>query len=126
MSKGNLDVVDVTSLEPPYTSVEEFDYANIAKEIETDEADIIWIALGAPEQEYFTSRLESRLKRRVTIAIGAAFKSYSNVEARRASKWVIKWHLGFVYKIFREPKRQSERYGMILFTPPKLLLRGTE
>ena len=85
-------------------SVEEFDYANIAKEIETDEADIIWIALGAPKQEYFMDRLKPHLKRGVMIAVGAVFKFYSGVEARRAPKWIIKWHLEFVYRIFREPR----------------------
>ena len=74
----------MTFLELPYMSVEEFDYANIAKEIETDEADIIWIALGAPKQEYFMDRLKPHLKRGVMIAVGAVFKFYSGVEARRA------------------------------------------
>jgi len=107
-------------------SVEEFDYANIAKEIETDEADIIWIALGAPKQEYFMDRLKPHLKRGVMIAVGAVFKFYSGVEARRAPKWIIKWHLEFVYRIFREPKKQLKRCGMILFTLPELLLREIE
>ena len=90
----------MTFLELPYMSVEEFDYANIAKEIETDEADIIWIALGAPKQEYFMDRLKPHLKRGVMIAV--------------------------VYRIFREPKKQLKRCGMILFTLPELLLREIE
>ena len=73
LSKENPDVADMTFLELPYMSVEEFDYANIAKEIETDEADIIWIALGAPKQEYFMDRLKPHLKRGVMIAVGGCF-----------------------------------------------------
>ena len=104
LSKENPDVADMTFLELPYMSVEEFDYANIAKEIETDEADIIWIALGAPKQEYFMDRLKPHLKRGVMIAVGAVFKFYSGVE----------------------PKKQLKRCGMILFTLPELLLREIE
>ena len=65
LSKENPDVADMTFLE--------IVYANIAKEIETDEADIIWIALGAPKQEYFMDRLKPHLKRGVMIAVGAVF-----------------------------------------------------
>ena len=49
-------------------------------------------------------RLKPHLKRGVMIAVGAVFKFYSGVEARRAPKWIIKWHLEFVYRIFREPR----------------------
>ena len=71
-------------------------------------------------------RLKPHLKRGVMIAVGAVFKFYSGVEARRAPKWIIKWHLEFVYRIFREPKKQLKRCGMILFTLPELLLREIE
>lgn len=41
----------MTFLELPFRKVEEFDYEGIAKTIEADGADIIWVALGAPKQE---------------------------------------------------------------------------
>ena len=69
-------------------------------------------------------RLKPHLKRGVMIAVGAVFKFYSGVEARRAPKWIIKWHLEFVYRIFREPKKQLKRCGMILFDSARIATKG--
>ena len=54
----------------PFLLVEEFDYPSIAKMIEDDEADIIWISLGAPKQDYFMMRLKPFLKHGVMIGVG--------------------------------------------------------
>lgn len=91
-------------IELPYKAVEDFDYEGIAKEIEADGADIIWIALGAPKQEIFMSRLKPFLKHGVMIAVGAAFKFYSGTDEKRAPKWMLKSHMEFVYRIFCDPK----------------------
>ena len=44
--KENPEVENMQFIELPYRSVDEFDYKSIAKMIEDDGADIIWIALG--------------------------------------------------------------------------------
>ena len=46
----NPDVADMMFYELPFCTVEEFDYPAIARMIEQDGADIIWVALGAPKQ----------------------------------------------------------------------------
>ena len=117
----NPDVAEMQFVELPFRAVEDFDYEGIAREIEADGADIIWIALGAPKQEYFMSRLKPHLKRGVMIAVGAAFKFYSGVDARRAPAWMVRHHLEFVYRIFSEPKKQIGRCSMIVLTLPMLL-----
>lgn len=120
--KENPNVVDMQFIELPYEDVNDFAYESIAEEIEKDGADIIWIALGAPKQEIFMSKLKPFLKRGVMIAVGAAFKFYSGTDIKRAPQWMIKCHLEFVYRIFKEPKKQLKRCSMILLTLPKLLL----
>lgn len=119
--KENPDVVDMKFLELPYRMVNEFDYESIAKEIEEDGADIVWIALGAPKQEYFMNRLKPFLKKGVMIAVGAVFKFYSGMGTKRAPQWMVKRHLEFLYRIFMEPQKQLKRCGMILFMLPKML-----
>ncbi len=121
--KENPDVADMTFLELPYRVVKDFDYEGIAKKIEADGADIIWIALGAPKQEIFMSFLKPHLKRGVMIAVGAAFKFYSGMDVQRAPQWMIRWHLEFVHRIFKEPKKQLKRCGTILLTLPKLFVK---
>lgn len=125
LKKENPDVAGMQFVELPYKDVEDFDYEGIAKEIEADGADIIWIALGAPKQEVFMSLLKPHLKRGVMIAVGAAFKFYSGTDTKRAPQWMIKCHLEFVHRIFKEPKKQLKRCSMILLTLPKLLVEET-
>lgn len=118
----NPDVANMQFIELPFRKVEDFDYKGIAKVIEEDKAEIIWVALGAPKQEIFMSKLKPYLKRGVMIAVGAAFKFYSGIDVKRAPKWMVKNHLEFVYRIFCEPKKQLKRCGWIVITLPKLLL----
>lgn len=121
LAKENPDIADMKFIELPFKKVEEFDYPGIAKMIEEDGAEIIWVALGAPKQEIFMSILKPYLKSGVMIAVGAAFKFFSGVEAKRAPKWMVKMHLEFVYRIFCEPKKQIKRCWGIISTLPKLL-----
>lgn len=114
-------VAEMTFYELPFCSADAFDYPAIAKMVRNDGADIIWVALGAPKQEIFMSRLKPYLDRGVMIAVGAAFKFFSGVEAKRAPEWMVKLHLEFVYRIFREPRKQIRRCWNIVSTLPKLL-----
>ena len=118
----NPAVRDMTFVELPFCSADEFDYESIARMIEADGADIVWVALGAPKQEYFMSRLKPHLKHGVMIAVGAAFKFYSGVDEKRAPKWMVDHHLEFVYRLGRDPKKQFRRCYHILATLPGLLL----
>lgn len=123
LMKLNPKVADMTFYELPFRSVEEFNYADIARRVEADGADLIWVALGAPKQEYFMSRLKPHLKRGVMIAVGAAFKFFSGgADTKRAPQWMIDAHLEFVHRIFTEPKKQLKRCGWIVATLPGLFL----
>lgn len=121
LQKENTDVVNMQFVELPFRQVEEFDYPGIARIIETDGADIIWIALGAPKQEIFMSRLKPYLHHGVMIAVGAAFKFFSGTEVSRAPQWMIRCHLEFVHRIFKEPRKQLSRCIGILGSLPRLL-----
>lgn len=109
-------------IELPFCKVEDFDYESIAKMIEEDKAEIVWVALGAPKQEFFMSRLKPHLKHGVMIAVGAAFKFFSGVETKRAPEWMVRHHLEFVHRLAKEPKKQFSRCFHIVRTLPGLLL----
>lgn len=121
IKEWNPDVETMTFLELPFRRVEDFDYADIARRVDAVGADIIWIALGAPKQELFMSRLKPHLKRGVMIAVGAVFKFYSGTDEKRAPQWMVKAHLEFVYRIFRSPGKQLKRCARIVYTLPRLL-----
>lgn len=117
----NPGVKNMLFYELPFKSVDDFDYRSIARMIDDDGADIIWVALGAPKQEIFMSKLRPHLRRGVMIAVGAAFKFYSGLEEKRAPEWLRKNHLEFLYRIMCDPKKQLKRCGWIVAMMPKLL-----
>lgn len=118
----NSDVDSMLFYELPFKNVDGFDYPAIARMLAEDGADIIWVALGAPKQEFFMHRLKPHLNHGVMIAVGAAFKFMSGLEIKRAPQWMVKNHLEFIYRIFSEPKKQLKRCGWIIATLPSLLI----
>ena len=117
----NPAVNEMTFYELPFLSVEEFDYPAIARMIEADGASIIWIALGAPKQDYFMMKLKPYLKQGVMIGVGAAFNFYSGIE-QRAPDRMTRMHLEFLYRIFQNPKKQFSRCMGIVTSLPGMLL----
>lgn len=123
LSKINPDIDGMTFYELPFCLVHQFDYPAIARMIEDDGADIVWVALGAPKQEFFMSLLKPHLHHGVMIAVGAAFKFFSGVGTRRAPGWMVRNHLEFVHRIGTEPRKQLNRCFHIVRTLPGLLLK---
>ncbi len=103
-------ITDMQFYELPYSKVEDFDYEGIAKVINEDNPDIIWVSLGAPKQERFMNRLNPYLNRGVQIAVGAAFTFYSGLNGtKRAPRWIQKMKLEFLFRVFQEPQKQGRR-----------------
>lgn len=103
----------------PFATVDEFDYKTIACEINKIQPDFIWVSLGAPKQENFMYRILPFLDSGLLFGIGAAFNFYvgENVQP--------KIHIGsfrftWLDRIFREPKKQLKRVGIILRYYPKI------
>lgn len=61
---------------PPFCKLEEYDYADIAKMINESGADLVWIAMRAPKQDYFAVNILPYLDKKVCIGVGAAFRFY--------------------------------------------------
>lgn len=65
----------VKTFSPPFCEVDEFDYEGIAKMINETDANIIWVSLRAPKQDYFSARLAPMLNNgQVCVDVGAAFR----------------------------------------------------
>lgn len=119
----NPQIAGMTFYELPYCTVDGFDYPDIARRVEADGADIIWVALGAPKQEIFMNRLKPYLQHGVMIAVGAAFKFYSGQDEKRAPQWMLRMHLEFLFRIYSSPRKQLKRCAGIIRTLPGLLYR---
>lgn len=110
LSKIDSNIADMSFYELPFCKVEDFDYKSIAKIVNDDRPHIIWVALGAPKQEIFMSKLAPYLHQGIQIAVGAAFTFYSGLSGtKRAPEWVRKMKLEFLYRVFQEPRKQGRR-----------------
>lgn len=64
----------VGSYSPPFCELDEFDYPSIAKQINDSGANIVWLSLRAPKQDFFAVRLLPYLDKKICIGVGAAFR----------------------------------------------------
>lgn len=106
MNTNNIDNLYYLSL--PFASIDEFDYQEIAEEINVIKPDLIWVGLGAPKQEYFMSKLQPFLKKGLMIGIGAAFNYYAGNQSLTEAK-IGNFSFIWLQRIFQEPKKQLRR-----------------
>ena len=64
----------VGSFSPPFFELDEYNYKKIGKQINDSGADIVWLALRAPKQDFFSTRLLPYLNNKICIGVGAAFR----------------------------------------------------
>lgn len=76
--------------------------------INSAKADFVWVALGAPRQEIFCSKLCARTGA-VWIAVGGAFSVISGI-IPRAPKWMQDYGLEWLFRLLKEPRRLFKRY----------------
>lgn len=74
LDNGNNSLAGKVS--PDFRNVEDYDYEKYAKLIIKSGADIIWVAMSAPKQDFFASYLTKYLPNNVIIGVGAAFRFY--------------------------------------------------
>lgn len=123
LAEINPDVAGMKFIELPFRHYRDFDYPAIARLIEEDGADIVWVALGAPKQEFFMSMLKPHLRHGIMIAVGAAFKFFSSLDSKRAPQWMVRNHLEFIHRLYQEPRKQMYRCYHIVRTLPGLLIK---
>lgn len=66
----------VGRLSPPFCDLSQYDYEYFAKEINNSGADVVWLALRAPKQDFFAVKLLPLLNNKICIGVGAAFRFF--------------------------------------------------
>ena len=64
----------VGTFSPPFCELDEYDFEGIACQINESRANIVWISLRAPKQDFFAVRLLPYLDKKICIGVGAAFR----------------------------------------------------
>jgi N-acetylglucosaminyldiphosphoundecaprenol N-acetyl-beta-D-mannosaminyltransferase len=81
----------------------------IAETIRRSGADLLFVAMGSPAQEYWISSNLEATGARFALGVGGSFDHLSGL-VRRAPAWVQGAGLEWLYRLSREPRRLWRRY----------------
>jgi len=106
----------VGTFSPPFINVDEYDYFAIAKMINDSNADIVWVSMTAPKQDYFAVNIKPLVEKKILIGVGAAFRysiglykipnsffqkiGLTGIFMRKKSWGLFKWYVKHVLRLF--------------------------
>ncbi|MCU0406319.1 MAG: WecB/TagA/CpsF family glycosyltransferase [Ignavibacteriaceae bacterium] len=88
---------------------EEPEVESIITQLNSINANIIFVGMGVPKQEIFAEKLSKSLKNKVIICVGIFFEYYFGT-TKRAPVFIQKIGLEWMFRLLTEPKRLWRRY----------------
>lgn len=119
--KYNANVVGTYT--PPFRPLHEKEQNDLIDQINSSEADIVWVGLSTPKQELFMHKIFDKINVKFMFGVGAAF-DYFIGKIEYAPKVVQNMGLEWAYRLFLEPRRLYRRYFEIV--PKFILLNSIE
>lgn len=83
---------------------------DICREIRESGADVLWVGLGKPLQEYWSVRNRARLAGVGWLKTCGGLYAFLSGEAPRAPQWMQNMGLEWLYRTMRDPRRLAWRY----------------
>ena len=83
--------------------------AAVADQIRRSGADVLFVAMGSPAQEYWIAANLERTRVRFAMGVGGSFDHLSG-RRQRAPRWMQRAGLEWLYRLLREPRRLWRRY----------------
>jgi N-acetylglucosaminyldiphosphoundecaprenol N-acetyl-beta-D-mannosaminyltransferase len=96
------------SYAPPFAPLTAAFVSDCAARIESSDADIVWVGLGTPKQDFLSTEL-AKMTGRHCVGVGAAF-DFSAGTVREAPKWIQDSGFEWLYRLVSEPRRLWKRY----------------
>lgn len=93
---------------PPFRALSAAELAEHVDRINASEAQVVWVGISTPKQEYWMDAAAPRLTG-TAIGVGAAFDFHTG-RVHRAPVWIRHMMLEWAYRVVREPKRLLGRY----------------
>lgn len=93
---------------PPFGPIDEDFYRDCAARIAETDAQLVWVALGTPKQDFVAAELARRTGR-PCAAVGAAF-DFAAGTTREAPLWMQNSGTEWLYRLGTEPRRLWRRY----------------
>ena len=97
------------SWSPPHRPLTPEEERDVARRIDADRADVVWVGLGVPKQELWMARMRPRLQAPVLVGVGAAFDFLAG-RKRQAPAWMQARGLEWLFRLSQEPLRLLPRY----------------
>ncbi|MES9970983.1 MAG: WecB/TagA/CpsF family glycosyltransferase [Candidatus Thiodiazotropha sp.] len=99
----------VGSISPPFREMSEEETSKHFQLMESKNAQIVWVGLGAPKQELWMHDNSKKLPGVIFMGVGAAF-DFSAGNIARAPKWIQNCGLEWLHRLAQEPRRLWRRY----------------
>jgi N-acetylglucosaminyldiphosphoundecaprenol N-acetyl-beta-D-mannosaminyltransferase len=94
---------------PPFRPMTDDEDRQVIDKINGSGADIVWVGLSTPKQEYWMSSHLGRLDAPVMIGVGAAFDFHAGLK-KQAPHWMQCSGLEWFFRLVTEPRRLWKRY----------------
>ena len=102
-------IVAGTHCPEPGFEKDEDQLQEIAEAIRISHPHIVFVALGAPKQEFWMYEHGKKLGVPICMGIGGAFEMVSGL-TRRAPEWLQRAKLEWLFRLLHEPRRLWKRY----------------
>lgn len=101
-------IVIAGSYSPPFAPVDKEYVKDCADKVRTSDADLVWVGLGTPKQDFLGTALARELSL-TTVNVGAAF-DFAAGTVREAPYWIQRSGFEWLYRLLSEPRRLWRRY----------------
>jgi N-acetylglucosaminyldiphosphoundecaprenol N-acetyl-beta-D-mannosaminyltransferase len=102
-------------------SPDEKDKNEIINKINNSQADLLFVAFGAPKQEIWLSEVLNKLNTvKIAIGVGGAFDFISG-KRKRAPAWMRQTGLEWLYRLAQEPSRIKRIYNATIKFPIEII-----
>lgn len=109
----------VGTYSPPFRELTPKEDTEVVRQINESGADLVWIGLGTPKQDYWMASHLGRVSAPVMLGVGAAFDFHAG-RKKQAPRWMQRSGLEWLFRLLTEPRRLWYRY--LVYNPLFVLL----
>jgi N-acetylglucosaminyldiphosphoundecaprenol N-acetyl-beta-D-mannosaminyltransferase len=107
---------------PPFRPLTAEERSEVITQINDSRADVVWVGLSSPKQEYWMDDVRGELNAAALIGIGAAYDMLTG-RVRQAPRFIQRSGFEWLFRLLMEPGRLWRRYVLNLPRFVFLLLR---
>lgn len=86
--------------------------SEIALEIASSKADMLFVAISSPKKEIFLNKFKSIIDTPFIMGVGGTFDIIAG-KTKRAPRWMQQSGLEWLFRVIQEPRRMWKRYAVI-------------